>query len=190
MADDQIQQPQAKRPKTLIGMLGVTAALGAMTLIPKEESGRTVVATATPSGHVALKPVSGRQYLDAYEDIVGVWTACDGIAGVKPGSHFTEAQCDAMLEAKLADEADHVMRCTPGLDGPGHDNERIAAVLLAHNIGWPRYCRSSVAKLANARAYRAAASRFPLYDVAGGRHVPGLHARRLREQAIWMKDVR
>lgn len=186
---------EGARKKTLIGVLGLTAALGIMTAVPREESGRTVIARPTANGHISLQQIRGRQYLQAYEDVAGVKTACDGLTrdqsghAVRRGERFTEAQCDAMLEASLTDTADHVMRCTPGLHGPGHDNERVAATDIAHNIGWPQWCRSSIAHLANAGAYRAAGAHFLRYDIAGGRHIKALHDRRLREQKIWMKDV-
>jgi lysozyme len=72
------------------------------------------------------------------------------------------------------------MACTPGLEG--HDGPKVASALLAHNIGWPTFCRSSIARKFNAHDYVGACNRFPLYDKAGGRHLPALHARRLRER--------
>lgn len=176
--------------KTLVGILGLAAAIGALEHTAKEESGRIVIASADAAGNVQLHHVSGRQYLTAYQDVVGVWTACDGIAYVRAGAKFTEAQCTAMLEAKLVDTGEHIMACTPGLAGPGHDNQRIAVVLLAHNIGWPKYCRSTARARFNAGNYRGACDAFLPWDVAGGRHVPGLKARRQRERALCLKDVR
>lgn len=175
---------------TLIGILGVSAATGAIVNVAREESGRTVIATAAADGHIAIHHVRGPQYLKAYRDVVGVWTACDGIANVPANARFTEAQCSAMLEAALTDTAEHIMACTPGLAGGGHDNQRIAAVLLAHNIGWPRYCRSTARARFNVRQYRAACDAFLPWDMAGGRHVAGLTARRQRERALCIKDVR
>jgi lysozyme len=180
---------EAKRPKkTLIGVLGLSAAVLLMQAVPREESGRTVVAKPTADGHVRLQHISGHQYLKTYLDLIGVATACDGLTrdrdgrAIKLGQQFTEAQCSAMLEESLVDTADHVMRCTPGLEG--HDGPKVASVLLAHNIGWPTYCKSSISKLFNARAYSAACVRFPLYDMAGGQHLPGLKKRRNREKFI------
>lgn len=175
--------------KTLVGILGIAAALGALTNVAKEESGRTVAASIDAGGHVQLKHISGPQYLTAYQDVVGIYTACDGIAYVHAGAKFTEAQCTAMLEAALVDTAAHVMACTPGIGGAGHDNQRIAVVLLAHNIGWPRYCSSTARARFNAGNYRGACDAFLPWDMAGGRHVAGLKARRGRERALCLKDV-
>jgi lysozyme len=174
--------------KTLIGVLGLSAALLVMQAVPREESGRTVAAKPTADGHVQIEHIAGRQYLKAYLDVIGVATACDGLTrdqqnrAIKLGQRFTEAECSTMLEASLIDTAEHVMRCTPGLEG--HDGPKVASVLLAHNIGWPTYCKSSISRLFNAQAYSAACARFPLYDMAAGKHLPGLKKRRNREKFI------
>jgi lysozyme len=180
------QQPRQK--KTLIGVLGLSAALLLMQAVPREESSRVVVATPTADGHINLRNVAGRMYLKAYLDSIGVATACDGLTydqqgkKVKLGERFTEEQCSTMLEASLVDSASHVMSCAPGLEG--HDGPKVASALLAHNIGWPTFCRSSMKRLFNQHAYSAACARFPLYDMAGGRHLPALKKRRIREQYI------
>jgi lysozyme len=181
-------KPPAPQRKTLIGVLGAGAALLLMTAVPHEESGRTVSAHATTDGHVALTHISGHQYLAAYKDVAHVNTACDGLTRnpdgtpVRMGQRFTEAQCDAMLEASLTDTAAHVMACASGLEG--HDGPKVASVLLAHNIGWPTFCKSSIRARFNAHDYPGGCNRFPLYDMAGGKHLPGLHARRERERSI------
>lgn len=189
---DQVKKPQP--PKSLVGILGAAAAIGAIAGITQEESGRTVTATVSADGHIHTTNLRGKIYLNAYLDSVKVATACDGITRhldgtpIRLGEHFTEAQCDAMLEHELVDAADHVMRCTPGLAGAGHDNQRIAAMLLTHNIGWPNYCGSRARILFNARRYGEACQAFINWRFSGGR--PQLEGRRRREIAICLKDVR
>lgn len=179
-------KPVAK--KTLIGVLGASAAMMVMQAVPMEESGRKVAVAPSADGHVQVRHLSGRQYLDAYLDVIGVATACDGLtrnpdgSPIRPGQRFTEAQCSAMLEDELVDSATRVMACTPGLEG--HDGPKVASVLLAHNVGWPAFCRSSISRLFNAHAYTAACNRFPLYNKAGGRVLRGLVLRREREKYI------
>jgi lysozyme len=195
--------PKAAPPrKTLVGVLGASAALALMVAIPREESGRTVTAQVAPDGHVALTHISGHQYLQSYLDSVAVHTACDGLtrnpdgSPIRAGQHFTEAQCDAMLEVSLTDTAEHVMACAPGLEG--HDGPKVASVLLAHNIGWPRYCAtalppcvpgqrsgcstSGIVRHFNAGEYRLACDHFVDFRNAGGK--PALLSRRKRERAI------
>lgn len=173
----------------LAGVVGMVAALGLFTATPQVESGRTVQATAQADGGIAVRHVAGPQYLHAYQDVVGVWTACDGVAYVKRGATFTPDQCNAMLEQQLVKHAEGVMACTPGLRPAGHDHQRIAAVLLAYNIGVGGYCRSTVARRFNAHDYRGACDAFLLWNKAGGRVVKGLDNRRRRERSICLQDV-
>ena len=136
---------------TLLSIVGagVAAALGVS--IPQDESGRKVEATFAPDTSLQIHHISGKQYLRAYLDIVGVPTACDGITqGVKLGQTYTEAECAAKLEHELIIHATGVMKCTPGLalsadpaiermrEGP-----RFAAVSLAYNVGVGAYCSST-----------------------------------------------
>lgn len=180
---------RAPKPKTLAAVIGsMGAALALFTMIPAEESGRTVKATARPDGSVALKHVSGRQYLDAYLDIVKVPTACDGITGgIKMGQRYTPAQCTLMLERDLVDHAQGVIDCAPVLYG--REAQVVAAVSLAYNIGVRRFCGSTAARLFRARQWRAACDAMLAWKYAGGRIVPGLVARRAREHALCVKDL-
>lgn len=60
----------------------------------------------------------GRE-LQAYRDIVGVWTICDGeTKGVKPGDSATDAQCDSMLAQNLRTYEAGLDRCLTA-DVPG-----------------------------------------------------------------------
>jgi len=177
----------------LVAIVGSATAALLLTNVPAAESGRKVAVSVAPSGQTTMRAVSGPQYLRVYLDLVGVPTACDGLTGegIKLGQHFTEAQCDTMLEARLADTASHVMACTPGLalTMPRRDNVRFAAVSLAHNIGWPTYCRSTMRAQINAGHIRASCTSLTYFDRAGGRVVRGLQSRRQRERAVCMMDA-
>ena len=176
--------------KTLAGVLGsAAAALGLFTMVPAEESGRKVVATIGPTGAIVVKHVSGKQYLKAYLDAVGVATACDGIAtkDIKLGQTYTEAQCTTMLERELIVHAEGVVKCIPGIYGRA--NQAMAVVSLAYNVGVSMVCKSSIARFWNAGQWRAGCDFFPRYKFAGGRVLPGLVARRARERAICLKEL-
>ncbi|RMB26256.1 lysozyme [Sphingomonas sp. PP-F2F-G114-C0414] len=183
--------PKPRTPaKTLAGVLGsVGAALALFGMIPAEESGRTVKATVAPTGAITIKHVSGKQYLKAYLDAVGVATACDGIAtkDIKLGQTYTEAQCTTMLERELIVHAEGVIKCIPGVYG--RTNQAVAIVSLAYNIGVSMVCKSSIARFWNAGQWRAGCDFFPRYRLAGGRVLPGLVARRARERAICLKEL-
>jgi lysozyme len=194
MADDAKSLSPAAKGGTLAAIVGLLSATMLLVETPKEESGRTVQATVASDGTAAVTHVAGPQYLTPYLDIAGVPTACDGITkGVKLGQRYTEAQCAAMLEHELAVHAQGVMRCTPALAGNGRDPQRVAAVLLAYNIGVGAYCGSTVAKRFNAGHWRAGCDAFGMWNKArvngSLRPVAGLTARRARERAICLRGV-
>lgn len=182
--------PRKPGKKTLAGVIGsIGAAAALFVLVPKEESGRQVKATVNADQTITVTHVAGRQYLDAYLDIVKVPTACDGITGpgVRMGMRFTPAQCDAMLEEQLIAHAEPIIRCIPQLKG--RTNQVAAAVSLSYNIGAAGVCGSSIARLWNAGQWRAGCDRFPLFNKAGGRVVTGLVNRRARERAICIQGL-
>jgi lysozyme len=179
---------------TLAAIIGLLSAGMLLEETPKEESGRTVRAEVAADGTARVTHIAGPQYLTPYLDIAKVPTACDGITkGVKMGQRYTEAQCAALLEHELVVHAQGVMRCTPTLAGDGRDHQRVAAVLLAYNIGVGAYCGSTVAKRFNAGQWRAGCDAFAMWNKArvNGtlRPVAGLTARRGRERAICLKGA-
>jgi lysozyme len=180
---------RAPSKKTLAGVVGSAAAAAALFMfVPKEESGRQVAATVNPDQSITVRHVAGRQYLNAYLDIVKVPTACDGITkGVRLGMRFTPAQCDAMLEQELIVHAEPIIGCIPALKG--RTNQVVAAVSLSYNIGAVGVCKSSIARLWNAGQWRAGCDRFPLFNKAGGRVIDGLVKRRARERAICVQGL-
>ncbi|MEA3035771.1 MAG: lysozyme [Sphingomonadales bacterium] len=174
--------------KTLAGVIGTLAgAVLLFTVVPREESGRTVKATAEASGDVHTRHVAGKQYLRAYKDIVGVVTICDGDThDVRMGQTATEAECDARLERQLIAHAEPLIRCARPLYGK--PNQVAASVSLAYNIGPAGFCRGSVARKINAGDWSGASAAFLLYNRAGGRVNRGLDGRRHREQALFDTD--
>lgn len=186
--------PTAVKGGTLAAIVGLLSASMLLVETPKEESGRTVAVAVTDNGTATVKHVAGPQYLKSYLDIAGIPTACDGItAGVRMGQRYTEAQCAALLEAELVKHAKGVMACTPALADKGRDYQRVAAVLLAYNIGVGGYCGSTVARRFNARQWRPACDAFGMWNKArvNGvlRPVAGLTARRGRERAICLRGL-
>ena len=170
--------------KTLAGVLGsIAAAIALFTSVPAEESGRTVAVTIAPAGETTIRHVSGPQYLRAYLDAVKVPTACDGITrGVRMGQTYTPAQCTVLLERELIEMATHVVACVPALYG--RPNQAAAAVSLAYNIGWPRFCKSTVARRFNAGQWAAGCDALTMWNKAGGKVLRGLVLRRERERAL------
>ncbi|EAQ6132113.1 lysozyme, partial [Salmonella enterica] len=58
------------------------------------------IAAALLGGHDGLE---GRRY-EPYRDVAGVLTVCDGHTGkdIVSGKHYTDAECDALLNQDLA----------------------------------------------------------------------------------------
>lgn len=156
----------APRRGTLAAIVGVPAAALLLTLIPREESGRTVRAEVAADGTARVEHVSGRQYLQAYLDIAGHATACDGIRVSRLGLRYTEAQCAAMLEAALIEHAGPAMACTPGLRKETMPYQIAAAVAHAYQFGVAGYCGSSIARNFNRGRVVAACDAFPLWNKA------------------------
>ncbi|NOW46704.1 lysozyme [Novosphingobium sp. SG751A] len=178
----------------LIALIGPATTQLVLTEVPKEESGRKVAVAVSPqAGTATITHISGKQYLRVYLDMIGVATACDGLTGegIKVGKSFTEAQCAQMLVDRLTVDGAHIMACTPGLalSIPRRDNVRYAALSLGHHVGWPTYCASTMRRRINAGQIRAACTSLTWFNRAGGRVVPGIVARRKREQAICLRDA-
>lgn len=195
MANEQKPRITARKG-TLAAIVGFVTAAIALTSVPADESGRKVAVDIEVDGTARVTHVSGRQYLQAYRDIAGIPTACDGLTkGIRMGQRYTEAQCAAMLDQALAEHAAGMMRCSPGLalSIPGRDHVRAAALSLTYNIGVAGYCGSTAAREFNAGRIRAGCDAILRWDKArvGGvlRPVRGLTMRRQRERAECLRDA-
>ncbi|UIJ46891.1 lysozyme [Sphingomonas cannabina] len=176
--------------KTLAAIVGAVTALGLLVSIPKDESGRTVDAAIKPTGEIVVTHKAGDQHLDAYRDIAGIWTICDGdTANVKPGLRETQAGCQARLERQLIAHAEPVMACTPRLRERGRDYQRWAAISLAYNIGTAAYCGSTVDRRFDAGDWRGGCDAFLMWVKASGKIVRGLQLRRQREREICLRGL-
>jgi len=184
------QSPSRVPKSPLVALVGASAALALAVMIPKDESGREVEATLTEQGELQVRHVSGPQYRRAYADIVGVWTICDGdTKGVRPGMVETEAGCQARLERQLIAHAKPLLACVPALGHPGRENQLVASVSMAYNIGTTGFCRSTAARRFNAGNWRGGCDAFLMWNKAGGRVVRGLTLRRERERALCLKGL-
>lgn len=182
--------PPAKPKSALVALVGAGAAIALATMIPHDESGRTVEASVTDQGELRVRHVRGPQYLKAYADIVGVWTICDGdTLGVRPGMTETEDGCKARLERQLVAHARPVLNCVPGLSDPAREHQLVASVSLAYNIGTGGFCRSTAARRFNAGDWRGGCDAFLMWNKAGGREVRGLTLRRQRERALCLTGL-
>jgi lysozyme len=127
--------------------------------------------------------------LEAYQDIVGVWTIGYGdTKGVQPGMRITQKQADDMLAERLANEFELGVMQVIG-DAPTTQNQFDAMVSLTWNIGIGGFGKSSVARLHREGDHEAAANLFMAWDKAGGRAIPALQRRRAAEAQLYRSGV-
>lgn len=158
---------------------------------PKTHSKKTLAAVIGTAAAAILTPLvmqwEGREY-EAYKDVVGIWTICDGdTQNVAPGQVASEAECDDRLERQLIAHAEPVLICTPGLRD--HPYQLAAASSLAYNIGVSAYCRSSVDRRFDAGDLAGGCNAFLMWNKAGGREIKGLTNRRKAEREICLKGI-
>lgn len=128
--------------------------------------------------------------LKAYRCPAGIWTIGWGrTSGVQPGDVSTKEREDRLLCDDLIERSRTVAGMCTVAPSP---NELGAMVSLAYNIGNEGFRKSTVLRQHNAVAQQAAARAFALWNkakdpVTGAlRELPGLTARRAREQALYL----
>lgn len=125
--------------------------------------------------------------LRAYQDIVNVWTICDGeTKGVRPGDVATPAQCDAMLARNLVTYETGLDRCLIA-EVPGR--VKVAFLSWTYNVGVGAACGSTLVRKANAGDLVGACNELLKWDRAGGRKVRGLTIRREAERAMCLEGL-
>lgn len=124
-----------------------------------------------------------------YADPIGIPTVCFGQTGsaAKPGIEYTRAECDAMLNAEVADTLTALDRC---LAVPLEPHQWAALTSLAYNTGTGAICKSTIARMI--RAGRPAiewCEQFPRWVYAGGKVLPGLVKRRAAERKVCLGEA-
>lgn len=126
----------------------------------------------------------------AYRDSVNVPTICFGeTRGVKMGDRHTVEECKEMFGVALLDFEKGMRRCLTNPDAIP-DSTYIVFLSFAYNAGTGNFCKSSVARLANAGNLAGACNALLAWNRAGGRVLPGLTRRRKEERALCLKGVR
>ena len=141
------------------------------------------VATATVIAAIVafIGPWEGRRYV-AYQDIVGVWTICDGhTKGVKPDDTADDAKCDQLAAEDVAEHNAGIRQCITREMAP---NQEIALTSLAFNVGIGAVCGSTAVKRFNAGDNAGACEAIQMWNKAGGKVVKGLVNRRQAESDL------
>lgn len=158
-------------------------------MIPAALKNKLVLAAA--GGAIAISAVmtgwfEGREHVP-YRDPVGVWTVCEGHTGpdVIPGRKYSDAECNRLLAADLA-EADQAV--TRLVKVPLSDYERAALIDFAFNLGAGALANSTLLRKLNAGDRAGACAEYKRWVNArvNGRlrPLPGLVKR--REAATWL----
>lgn len=127
------------------------------------------------------------EHAATYVDPVGVLTACVGHTGadVRLGQLYDEHKCTDLFVADLRKAEAAVERCTPGLPA----GMKPALVSFTFNVGGGAYCKSTLARLANAGDYVGACKQLYRWVYAGGRVLRGLERRREAEAAECLRGA-
>lgn len=131
-------------------------------------------------------------YLNAYKDIVGVWTIGYGHTGkvdgkaIKTGMKITKEKASELLRADVQKHADYVDNgnycpVTKKLNA----NQRDALISFCFNVG-----PGNLKKLCTGRSIKEISTAILQYDHAGGRVVAGLTKRRKAEKALFDAAVK
>lgn len=127
--------------------------------------------------------------LEAYKDIVGVWTIGYGhtsMAGppkVEPGMKITQAEAEEIL---VRDLVKYEAGVSKALTRPPTQFQFDAMVSLCYNIGPAAFTKSSVVRHFNAGNVELAANSFLRWRKAGGKIVQGLVNRRTAEKNLFL----
>jgi lysozyme len=125
----------------------------------------------------------------AYLDYGGIPTACFGeTQNIRMGMTFTAEQCKAMLASRLLEHVEAVEKC---IDRPLPPHVLAAFGSFAYNVGAPKFCGSTMARLAREGNFPAACREFTRWTFIGGKDCRdaanlcnGIVIRRREEQAM------
>ncbi|MCR5196170.1 MAG: lysozyme [Pseudobutyrivibrio sp.] len=122
--------------------------------------------------------------LNAYQDVVGVWTIGYGHThGVTPGMKIDQAEAERLLCEDVQSFADAVDN-PKNVAIPLSDEQRDALISFAYNTGV-----GNLKKLCNGRNASQIAEAMLHYNKAGGKEVKGLTRRRQAEHDLFCSNM-
>ena len=124
--------------------------------------------------------------LEAYQDIVGVWTIGYGhTQNVTPGMVISENEADRLLEE---DVESHIQPIYNLIKVPLNQNQFDALASFLFNLGSAILDDSRLLILINDQNFREAAEEMKLYNKARGEYSEGLANRRELEAELFLKE--
>ncbi|HID3485063.1 TPA: lysozyme [Klebsiella aerogenes] len=151
---------------------------------------KLIGAIAGGSGAIAIASVmlgnadglEGRRYY-AYQDVVGVWTVCDGHTGsdIRRGHRYSDKECDALLQSDLRKVAYAI---DPLIKVRIPEPTRAALYSFTYNVGPGAFASSTLLKKLNYGDIPAACKELQRWTYAGGKQWKGLISRREIERQV------
>ncbi|WP_439412007.1 lysozyme [Enterobacter ludwigii] len=126
--------------------------------------------------------LEGRRYY-AYQDVVGVWTVCDGHTGadVRRGHRYTDKECDALLQSDLSKVSAAI---DPLIKVRIPETTRAALYSFTYNVGTRAFISSTLLKKLNSEDVPGACKELQRWTYAGGKQWKGLVTRREIEREV------
>lgn len=125
-----------------------------------------VIATALLAAIPFITDREGES-LESYQDVVGVWTICNGEThGVKPGDRRTQDECRQLTQSRVGQFMTAVAQ---NLTVEVSSSTLAAHTSFAYNIGLSGYAGSKALKLTNAGDPKAGCLAMGNWYTAGGR---------------------
>lgn len=126
----------------------------------------------------------------AYRDPVGIPTICFGeTKNVRMGMTATVEECKGMLTESLVEHERGMAKCLRDPDSIP-DKTYGAFVSFTYNVGVGAFCRSTLARKANAGDLASACNQLLFWTRAGGIKLPGLVKRREAERELCLEGLK
>lgn len=130
--------------------------------------------------------VEGRKY-EAYKDVAGVWTVCDGHTGadIIKSKTYTDRECDRLLWKDLQPAKKTVDAL---VKVPLGEYQRAALYSFTFNVGSDAFAKSTLLKKINRGDQQGACDEMRRWVYAGGMKWKGLQNRRDMERSLCLAD--
>lgn len=130
--------------------------------------------------------VEGRKY-EAYKDVVGVWTVCDGHTGrdIVRGKKYTDRECDSLLWKDLQPAkrtVDNLVKVPLG------EYQRAALYSFVFNVGSDAFSKSTLLRKLNKGDHDGACEEMRRWVYAGGMKWKGLQNPREMERSMCLAE--
>ncbi|ELY3601902.1 lysozyme [Cronobacter sakazakii] len=130
--------------------------------------------------------VEGRKY-QAYKDVAGVWTVCDGHTGndIIRGKTYTDKECDRLLWKDLQPAKATVDKL---VKVPLSEYQRASLYSFVFNVGSDAFAKSTLLRKLNKGDQEGACEEMRRWVYAGGMKWKGLQNRREMERSMCLAE--